>query len=145
VNSPLTVAATAEKQGVYFAGFHCDLGQYAPNAWLTGQMWNWGPLYTKIAQSVMNGTWKPGNATYTMKDGYTKLAPFGKSVPVKIQQDALALSKRINQGTYTVFQGPLQDRDGNERVAAGQLPDSKLIDNMDWFVPGVEGTLPKKK
>jgi basic membrane protein A len=70
-------------------------------------MWNWGPLYTKIAQSVINNTWKPGNPRYDMSSGYTKLSPFGKIVPQKVKQEALALEKKINNGQLVVFQGPL--------------------------------------
>jgi basic membrane protein A len=145
IDSPVTVVQTAEKNGIMSVGYHADLSKFAPKGWLTGQMWDWGPLYVKIAQSVRNGTWKPGNFTYGMNDGITKLAPFGKSVPAKVQQEAQALAKQIEKGTFTVFQGPLKDRDGKERVAAGKLPSTKLLDEMDWFVPGVEGTLPKKK
>lgn len=107
IDSPVTVVQTAEKNGIMSVGYHADLSKFAPKGWLTGELWNWGPLYVKIAQSVRNGTWKPGNATYSMSDGYTKLAPFGKAVPRKVQQEALALSKKIEKGTFVVFQGPL--------------------------------------
>jgi hypothetical protein len=44
-----------------------------------------------------------------------------------------------------VFQGPLKDRDGKERLAAGKKPDDQFISQMNFFVPGVEGVLSVKK
>ena len=145
IDSPVTVIQTAERNGIMSVGYHADLSRFAPHGWLTGQMWNWGPLYVKIAESAKNGTWKPGNSTFEMKDGYTKLAPFGKSVPLKVQQEALALSKDIKNGSLVVFKGPVHDRDGMERIARDKSPDVKALSTMNWFVSGVEGTLPEKK
>lgn len=36
-----------------------------------------------------------------------------------------------------VYAGPLSDRDGKERVAAGQVLGDADLWKMDWFVPGV--------
>ena len=36
-----------------------------------------------------------------------------------------------------VFAGPLTDRDGKERVAAGQVLSDADLWKMDWYVPGV--------
>lgn len=144
LDSPITVVQTAEKHGVYSVGYHADLHKFAPKGWLTGTMWNWGPLYVNIANSVVDHSWKPGNYRYSMKDSYVKLAPFGPSVPKAVQKEALALKERIEQGKYTVFQGPLKDRDSKQLLAAGQKPDLKFIENMNFLVPGVQGVLPKK-
>jgi basic membrane protein A and related proteins len=144
LDSPITVVQTAEKYGIMSVGYHADLKKFAPKGWLTGEMWNWGPLYVKIAESVRNGTWKSANDRYGMKEGYAKLSSFGPSVPAKVQAEALATKRKIENGDYLVFQGPLKDRDGKELLAAGKRPDSNLIENMNWLVVGVEGPLPKK-
>lgn len=144
LDSPITVAQTAEKYGIMTVGYHADLKKFAPKGWLTGEMWNWGPLYVKIAQSVQGNTWKSENARYGMKEGYAKLSPFGPSVPAKVQSEATAVKQKIESGAFVVFQGPLKDRDGKELVATGKLPSSDLIESMNWLVPGVEGPLPKK-
>ena len=144
LDSPLTVVQTAEKLGAMTVGYHANLQQFAPKGWLTGQMWDWGPLYVKIAQSVRDGTWKPGNKRYDMRDGYTKLSPFGTAVPEKVRQEALALKKKIEQGQFVIFQGPLKDREGKEKVPAGKLPGTDLLENMNWLVPNIEGSLPNR-
>ncbi len=144
LDSPLTVVQTAEKHGIYSVGYHADVHKFAPKGWLTGTMWDWGPLYVKIANEVNNQTWKPGNYRYAMDSGYVKLSPFGTAVPKAVQNEALSLKKRIEQGQYAVFQGPLKDRDGKPLLSEGQKPDLKFVESMNWLAPGVEGTLPKK-
>lgn len=144
LDSPTTVVQTAEKAGIMSVGYHADLSKFAPKGWLTGEMWNWGPLYVQIAKSVLDHTWKPGNYRYDMKDGYTQLAPFGSAVPNAIRQEALRTKNKIEIGNLFVFQGPLKDRDGKMRVAPGKVADLNAVESMDWLVAGVEGVFNKK-
>ncbi|MBY0357059.1 MAG: BMP family ABC transporter substrate-binding protein [Candidatus Obscuribacterales bacterium] len=144
LDSPITVVQTAEKNGVYAVGYHADVSKFAPKGWLTGAMWNWGPLYVQTVKSIQDKTWKPGNYRYPMKDGFVKLAPFGSSVTKKVQDEALSVKKKIESGEFVIFAGPLKDRDGKELLKAGQKADFNFLESMSWFVPGVEGTLPKK-
>lgn len=144
IDTSLVVAKNAESRNIFSVGTHADVHQHVPKGWLTGECKNWGPLYVHIAKSVKNHTWKASSALYGMKDGYTKLASFGSVVPKPIQQEALILEQRLKQGKLNIFKGPLKDREGRERLKLGQTPDIKWLANMDWFVAGVEGSLPKK-
>lgn len=143
-DNPITVVQTAESGGVYSIGLHSDAHKFAPKGWLTGAKWNWGPLYVKIARSVENHTWKASSDWLGTKEGTVDLSSFGQSVPKSVQQEAIAMKQRIGQGRFTVFEGPLKDRDGKMRLVAGQRADAKWLAGMDWFVAGVEGPLPKK-
>ncbi|MBY0357058.1 MAG: BMP family ABC transporter substrate-binding protein [Candidatus Obscuribacterales bacterium] len=144
LDSPITVLQTAEKNGVYSVGYHADGGKFAPKGWLTGSMWNWGPLDVNMVKSIQNKTWKPGNYRYPLKDGYVQLAPFGPAVPKDVQSEVSVLKKRMESGEFVVFQGPLKDREGKELLKSGQKPDLHFIESMNWFAPGVEGSLSKK-
>jgi len=144
LNTSLTVARTAEKAHVFSVGTNFDLHALVPNGWLTGQGWNWGPLYVKIIKSIQNDTWKPANLRYGLQDGCSVLAPFGKSVPRPLQAQAIRAIEQLKQHQKAVFSPPLKDRDGGIRLAAGQVADQAWFENMNWFVPGVDGSLPKK-
>lgn len=143
-DSPITVVQTAESHGIYSVGYHADLHQFAPKGWLTGAMWDWGELYVRIARSVKDGTWKTDMSRAGMEGGSVKLSPFGPAVPFEVQKETLALTEQIKKGEFVVFQGPQKDRDGKERLAAGQKPDFEWMEKMDWFIEGVEGAIPKK-
>ena len=48
------------------------------------------------------------------------------------ERDAIIAGKHV-------FAGPLSDRDGNEKVAAGEVLGDGDLWGMDWFVEGVTG------
>jgi basic membrane protein A and related proteins len=139
-----TVLSTAERAGVYTAGIYSDGRELAPKGWLTGACLDWGPYYLKIANSVKDHTWRKSTDSAGMEGGYIKLASFGSAVSKSVQTEVLAKEKLLEEGKLAVFQGPLKDREGKERLAAGQKADTKQLAEMYWFVPGVVGALPKK-
>jgi basic membrane protein A len=148
----MTVVRTAENNGAYSVGSNdaysvgsqASLSKFAPRGWLTGQVWNWGPLYVKIAESVLDHTWKPGNQFYGMKDDYVTVAPFGAEVPAAVRREANSIKKQIEDGSLIVFKGPIKDRDGKLRIKSGETLDAKALNQVDWVVEGVEGALVKK-
>lgn len=141
-----TILPTCESLGVYSIGFYTDAHQLAPKGWLTGACLDWGPFYVKMADSVKDHSWKPRSYTSGMEgpEGYLKLSSFGRAVPQVVQKEILAKEKLLRNGQFTIFQGPLKDRDGTERIPAGRKLDFKDLSEMNWFVSGVKGTMPKK-
>ncbi len=144
VSSAAAVVQTAEKNGARSAGCCLDCRNLAPKGWLTGQCFNWGPLYVRTAQSVMNHTWTPGDHIYGMKDGYSTLASFGSMVPDSVKKEALATAEKVQDGKVIIFKGPIKDTDGKVRIVAGKIPDENYLLQMDWAIAGVEGSIPKK-
>jgi len=144
VSAPAAVVKTAEKNHIYVVCDNVDLQRLAPTCWLTGSYWDWRDLYVTITKSVLNHTWKPENKRYSAKDGVIKLSSFGPAVPKTVQQEATNLMHQIADGKFTTFRGPMKDRDGNLRIPAGKTADDRYLETIDWVVPGVEGTLPKK-
>ncbi len=144
LDSSMTTVKTCEANGVYSIGFGADLQKLAPKSWLNGQGFNWGPLYIKIAQSVIDHTWKAGNYLYSIKDGYVGLLSYGKSVPVDVSNEANKVVREIGSGKLLIFKGPLKDRDGNLKVKQGKVLTDKDLSGMNWAVAGVEGSIAKK-
>jgi hypothetical protein len=52
--------------------------------------------------------------------------------------------KDIIAGKLHPFQGPLKDNTGKERVPAGKTMSDDQLQKMDFYVAGVQGSLPKK-
>ena len=123
----------AEAAGAKWAGYNTDMTEFAPNAWLTAPVWNWGPFYLKTAQEVRDGTWVSGAYYGNMADGMVDIAPFGPSVSQETQDTILERKQQIIDGTFSVLPDPIVDQDGNER----ELGD---IFSMDYFVEGVVGS-----
>ncbi len=141
-DAPATLQA-AEARGAYVIGYDTDMRSFAPTAFLTAPIWKWGALYTKIAEEVHNGTWKSEQIWWGMKQDLVGLAEFSDKVPAKTRADVAAKQAEIVAGTFHPFAGPIKDQDGKVIVAAGATPTDGELLGMNYFVEGVQGTIPK--
>ncbi len=133
----------AQKAGIYAIGYDRDMASFAPKAVLTSRIWHWGIFYTKCLKEVEDGTWKPTQYWGGMNEGIVDLAPFGPMVPQKVKDYVLKREQEIKDGTFKVFAGPIYDQEGKLRVPKGQeLSDADKL-QLQWFVKGVIGSIPK--
>jgi basic membrane protein A len=140
VDAPGTVIQTAEARGVYSIGFQSLAAQqFAPEYWITGTGFTFGPLMTQITQSVIDKTWKPQFIRCSLSEGCMALAPFGPKVPDDVKNNVNQALADLDAGKVVVFQGPILDQDGTVRVAEGQTLSDEDMGNVDWFVKGVIG------
>lgn len=133
----------AEERGAYAIGYDSDAREAAPGAYLTSALWDWSVVYTAAAEQVRAGTWKSEDINLGMDAGLVKLAPMTALVPPEVRDLVAAEEAAIKAGTRTVFAGPLLRQDGTEAVPAGAALTDEQILRMDWFVQGVEGTIPR--
>jgi basic membrane protein A len=139
VDSP-AAGQYAESAGLPWVGYDSDAKKFAPKQWLTAAVYNWGPYYTSRVKAAMNGSWKSGFWYGGLKDGFTKLAPYGPGVSGKTKA---AIAKKLGQlksGKFYEFAGPLKDQAGKVRVPAGKKLTVKDLYAMDWLVQGVDGS-----
>ncbi|MCL2323274.1 MAG: BMP family ABC transporter substrate-binding protein [Oscillospiraceae bacterium] len=133
----------AQDRGAFSIGYNTDMSSFAPNANLTSPIWNWGPYYVKTVQAVMNGTWKNDQYWGSIADGVVDIAPLTKLVPDNVKTDVTGKRQQMIDGTLNIFQGPIKDQSGAVKVADGQKMTEDEVLNMNWFVEGVDGTIPK--
>jgi basic membrane protein A len=50
---------------------------------------------------------------------------------------------RIVAGEFDVFEGPIKDNTGQERVKAGESMTDEQKLSFDWLVEGVQGKIPQ--
>jgi basic membrane protein A and related proteins len=140
VDSPATVISTAESRSVWSIGFQSLAAQkFAPNYWISGTGFTLGDALTKIAASVIDGTWKPVFLRGSMAEGFMAMAPFGPKVPQDVKDIVNNARANMDAGKIVVFTGPITDQDGNIKVAAGQVLSDDAMSSVDWFVQGVIG------
>ena len=128
---------------IKISGCYADVHQFAPKQWLTGPNLNWGPFYVKTCQSVIDHTWTNKVNLCDIASGGIELAPFGPSVPEAVRKEVLQLKEKIRTGQLKIFQGPIKDTEGKIRLPADKKADIHWLSNMNFFVSGVDGTLPK--
>jgi len=142
VDSPITVVKTAEQRHIFAIGYHsAAAAKYAPQYWLSGVDFNWGPMFVQMAKQVMSGEWKAQNWIAPVSMGVARLAPFGPNVPASAKLTAKSIVKAFATGKQTsVFKGPVYDQSGKLRVKAGVQPPASFEQNVTWLVKGMVGS-----
>ncbi|HZG83975.1 BMP family ABC transporter substrate-binding protein [Paenibacillus sp.] len=141
-DSPAAIQAAAERGG-FAGGNDSDMTRFAPEAYLTNPIWNWGPYYAKTVKDIMEGTWTNEPYLGDMADGMVDIAPIGPSVPEDVKKRIEETKAKIISGELNVFAGPIVDTQGTVRVEEGQTMTDEVIYSTNWFVKGVEGTIPQ--
>lgn len=141
VDSPITIAQTAEKRGIHVVGKDVDVAKFAPKAVLTGASWNWGPTMVKVVNEIKAGTWKPSHIRGDLKDGTVILDPFGPAVAEATRKTILAKKADILADRFEVWSGPITGQSGSEILPAGKPMGMEMLESMDFFVKGVIGTV----
>jgi basic membrane protein A and related proteins len=139
VDSP-SAGQYSESAGVPWVGYDSNAKKFAPKSWLTGAVYNWGPYYLARVKAAMNGTWKTGNYYGSLKDGFTKLAPYGKGVSAATKKLIAQQKARIESGKWNEFSGPIYDQKGKLRIKKGHRPTFNDLYSMSYLVKGVIGS-----
>jgi basic membrane protein A len=143
-----TVIKTTEAKGAFTVGYHADAETLAPKGWLTGSEWKWGPLYTDIVKTTLDGkfTGSKFNDNYRvgLKTGDNPFvqSPYGPSVSADTKAAIDKAKLVISAKDGSPFKGPVMDQDGKVVFPDGMVPDYAAIENLKVFVNGVIGKLP---
>ena len=141
-DSPATLQVAQEK-GIYAFGWDSDMLKFAPKAHLTANTNDWGGHYTATAKAVLAGTWKSGEVRGGLKEGMVKMSPLNPVVPADAAKAFEEKKIAMIGGTFHPFQGPVKDQAGAVKVAAGAVMPLKELLSMNFYVQGVEGSIPK--
>jgi basic membrane protein A and related proteins len=141
-----TVIEAAEAAGVYSVGYHYDAASLAPKGWLTGSEWAWTELYGDIVKTAVEGKFVSSGYNGDYRIGYRdvkapfvafKPSAFGSVVSADVQSSIKAAYDSFfadadgdGVGDFSVFTGPLADREGKERIPAGETPDYGALDGF---------------
>jgi len=138
------VVQVAEEKGIYAFGWDSDMAKFGPHAQLTANTENWGVYYIDEVKKQLDGTWTGGRQTrWGIKEGVVVLTPLSPAVPAAVAQLFEAKKQAIIDGSLLPFAGPIKDNTGMLKVDAhGSVPVAEL-ESLDWFVDGVDATVPK--
>jgi len=136
------VVAAAEEKGRMAIAYHSNMSQFGPKAQLAAVTHHWGEYYTKVAQSVLDGTWKAGSLWGGMKEGMIKIEAFSPTLPKELVETVQAKAAEIAGGSLHPFAGPITSSDGRQIAATGTILTDDQLGKMDFYVDGVVGKVP---
>jgi basic membrane protein A len=141
-----TIVQTAERRHVLSTGYHVDASKFAPKGWLTGSVWNWGPLFVKMVKTIEAGKFHESQYSKRyragVKEGVIKLAPFGAAATPAIRKKVTATYDGLKSGKIKPFAGPVKDQSGKVQIPAGKTPSATELEDTDYLVQGVTGKIP---
>ncbi len=141
-DSPAVVQAAQEK-GVLAFGWDSDMSKFGGKAQLAASVLHWGVLYKKTMDEVEAGTWKSGDMWWGVKEGAVNIENFGPAVPAAVKKLAEERRDAIKLGKLHPYAGPIKDQSGKVFVAAGQTYADADLKKMNFYVEGVQGSIPK--
>lgn len=133
----------AEDRGVHGFGQASDMQAFAPNAQLTAIVDNWNQYYIDRVQAVIDGTWESTNTWGGIDTGMVEIPPYGPAVPAEVAAAADAVKNGIASGELHPFAGPIYNQAGEEVVAEGEVMSDEELLKMNYYVQGIEGSLPQ--
>lgn len=136
--APLQVAG---ERGVLGFGQASDMIKFAPDAQMTAIIDDWGPYYVERVGALIDGTWESKDTWDGLAPGMVGISEY-TNMPADIVAEAKALQAALTAGDVHAFDGPINDQDGNEILAAGETYDDGVLATMNFYVEGVEGDLP---
>ncbi|RZN36145.1 BMP family ABC transporter substrate-binding protein [Bradyrhizobium sp. Leo121] len=142
-DSPASIQAAQEK-GTYAFSIDADMSSFGKKAQLSGSTEDWSGYYIDETKKVLDGTWT-GNRRirWGLKEGLVVMAPLNPNIPPEVVKVFEEKKAAIIAGTLNPFAGPIKDNTGKEMVPAGGKMSEATFSSLNWYVEGVEGTVPK--
>ena len=139
------VLQTAEKAGKFAFGWDSDMSKFGPKAHLASAVINWGPYYIKATKDALEGTWATGGAWWGVKEGAIDLVSVSDAVPADVKAKVETVKAGLKDGSFVIWKGPVVGQDGKEVLAKGATADDKFLGGINFYVKGVEGSIPSGK
>ncbi|MDR7554940.1 MAG: BMP family ABC transporter substrate-binding protein [Armatimonadota bacterium] len=143
-DTPSALQAAAEA-GRYGVGSESNMQRFAPQAYLTGTIWDWREVDAAIVRGILAGRFVSEDYYGGLVDKMVSLGPFHPTVPADVRALVDQRRRAIVEGSFQIFRGPLADQTGKERVPAGRAMSLKEILAFDWLLKGIEGQAPTAK
>lgn len=131
------IMLAAEAAGIWAIGYQFDRSEYAPNRHLVTVAHNWTPLYKRMIQNKLAGTWQSEAIWLGLNHQATVLASMSDQVPAGLQNRIESHQRQIASGERAVFAGPLRATSGELMVKEQETLDDEALIAMEWFVEGV--------
>ena len=139
------VLQTADKNKKLAFGWDSDMSAYAKDAHLASAIITWGPYYKQAGKEALDGTWKPGQAWWGVKEGAIDIVSISDKVPAAAKAAVEKAKAGMKDGSFHPWKGPVVDQAGKTMVEKDAMPDDKFMLGINFYVKGVDGKVPSDK
>jgi basic membrane protein A len=119
-------------------GYNRDNSDKYGDLYLTSAVWKWENFYTPRIKEVLQDKFVSRNYWEGVESEIVDISKFSKSVKKGTEKVVDEERKKLVEGKYDVFYGPIYDNDGNLRVGEGEsMTDEAMLNLFEWYVEGV--------
>lgn len=140
-DSPAPLQQAAARGKLAF-GQASDMSKFAEKNILTSIIDDWAPYYVERTRAVLEGTWQSQDVFDGLAKGKVVMGPF-VNMPDDVKKLAEETVAGIIAGKQDPFLCPLKKQDGSAVDCKGDRLDDGQIASMNYYVEGIEGTIPK--
>lgn len=134
----LTAYEIAEQNDIWIVGYNVDNSKRYPKKFLTAPVWRWENFYEPRILEVLQDKFAGKSYWLGVESEMIDLAPISSVVPEKAKILVESEMKRLRDGSYDVFYGPVSDNQGNVRIDQDEsMTDLDMLNHFDWYVKGV--------
>ena len=152
-DSPAPMTIAEKNDGVYAFGQASNMSRFGANSHLVSIVDNWYSYYVDRVGALIDGKWGQSDTWWGFsKDGQgngvgmVEMVDYG-NMSDELKAEAMALQESLRSGERHAFECPVYKQDGElaEDCSNGEkhLKDFPTLVSMDWYVKGIEGSLPK--
>jgi len=128
----------AEERGIWSIGYNVDNSEEFPNTFLTAPVWQWENYYEPYILKCLQGKFRGENYWEGTSTGVVGLAEITGNAKPGIEAVVEQSRKKMENGFFDVFYGPITDVKGLVRIQKGEnMSDEAMLNNFDWYVEGV--------
>lgn len=158
-------AHTEKGKQIYTFSHYSAMQPYGVDSVVSGQLMDWGGMYTQILESIYNKTWNNndiwwlakekaallgGNTTdiinpkfvQPLKDAMIDTKEFGKISAYKLVMMRYAQMKQ-GVDVFEPFTGPISDNQGKLKIKAGEKASKDDLLSIMYYVDNVKGSIPQ--
>ncbi len=135
------IVQLAEERKLMAVAYSSDMSAFGPNAQLVAVTHQWGGFYTRVAQSVIDGTWQPTSVLGGLREGMIELQGMHRDLPKHVRDTVEASRRDIVAGRLHPFMGVVKTNTDRVVQTQGSMSDAAMS-SMDYFVEGVLGKVP---
>lgn len=128
-------------ENVYVIGYTTDISKLCPTSYLTSSAFNWGAYFVPTCEAIRDNSWEGEDCWWGLKEGMVCLTDYSDAVPQEAKDLVEEYRKKIIDGSYNIFEGPIMAQDGSMAVEDGVVLGDDDLENMLYFVKGVSGTI----
>ncbi len=136
-----SVMSAAAAKGVYAIGYQTDRSAAAGEYHLASVAHNWYPIYQKIVQEKLDGTWQSKNRWIGVEENASELVSIAPFVSAEVLANVESVRSAMAAGEFRIFEGPIKDQAGEIKIQHDEVATDDVLMSMEWLVQGVLGKL----